>query len=111
MLVDRLGVGKYSFLANRLLQRVVECPRASGTQVGIFVVKHTRNKKVIWKAKGARRLQRTQVIEEAVLKLVNRAQTLGVGHFGRLRRVVGPSGYREIVTERRQKAYLLLRCK
>lgn len=111
MLVDRLGVGKYSFLADRLFHRVIECPRAGGTQVGIFVVKHTRDKKVIWKAKGSRCQQRTQVIEEAVLKLVDRAQPLGVGNFGRLKRVVGPRGYREIVTKRRQKAYLLLRCK
>lgn len=69
-------------LADRLLQRVIECPHASGTQVGIFVVKHTRDKKVIRKAKGSRRLQRTQVIEEAVQELVNRAQPLGVGNFG-----------------------------
>ena len=82
MLVDRLGVGKYSVLTDRLLQRVIECPRASGAQVGILVVKHTRDKKVIRKAKGSRRLQRTQVIEEAVLKLVDRAQPLGVGNFG-----------------------------
>src|ERR1700722_13535733 len=64
-------------LADRLFKRVVECPRASGAQVGMLVVKHTRDEKVIRKAKGSRRLQRTQVIEEAVLKLVDRAQPLG----------------------------------
>ncbi len=37
------------------------------------MVEHTCDKKVIWKAKGSGRLQRTHVIKEAMLKLVNRA--------------------------------------
>jgi hypothetical protein len=35
------------------------------------MVKHARDKKVIWIAKGSRCLQRTQVIKEAMLQLVN----------------------------------------
>ena len=75
------------------------------------MVKHTCDEKVIWKAKGSRRLQGSQVIKEAMLKLVNCPQPLGVGNLGRLKSVIGSCGNREIVTKRRQKAYLLLRCK
>ena len=46
------------------------------------MIKHTGDKKVIWIAKGSRRLQRTQVIKEAMLQLVNCPQPLGVGNLG-----------------------------